>query len=240
MLYHAVHFVENCVFCSCPAVHPALSRPVTRSVTRSSSQRPSRPNWMQLSPEQMRIAYHPLKSTDVITDFLPFPFPHFLIYTFPFQLIKVVGLAATGKTETLIRFTEERPYMKFLVVTRNKSVPDQETTNQIPKQREAQNGTSTGARIRCWNTLKEGIGSAFHPNSIRRNQMLPKPSGIKKSDRETFALLTLRSFTGSDAERVSIAHTPCKQVFRERGVSYFFEEHINIYERLVSFFSFIM
>jgi len=82
---------------------------------------------------------------------------------------------------------------------------------------------------------KKKMGSDIYPATIINNNMLRGQLGMKKFQRESLVLQTLRRFMGSDAEHVTIAHAPTKKMVR--GVNGLVEEAISMDHRLVNFFS---
>lgn len=78
------------------------------------------------------------------------------------------------------------------------------------------------------------MGSDIYPATIINNNMLRGQLGMKKFQRESLVLQTLRRFMGSDAEHVTIAHTPTTKMVG--GVNGLVEESISMDHRLVNYF----
>lgn len=147
-------------------------------------------------------------------------------------MIKVVAFAGTGKTSTLVRFTEERPNMKFLILMFNKSVRD-EAENKFPKNVTCKTVHQLARKYVQSLYPKKRIGEDIYPSTILQNHMLPPRKGMRKFQRETLALETLRRFMASEDDHVTMKHAPTRKRERQRRDGSVKEVDLDDDERLV-------
>ena len=148
-------------------------------------------------------------------------------------MIKVVAFAGTGKTSTLVRFTEERPNMKFLILMFNKSVRD-EAEIKFPENVECRTVHTLALSYVRSMYPKKKIGDDIYPSTILHNHMLPPRKGMRRYQRETLALETLHRYMASKDDHVTMKHAPTRKRERQRKDGSVKEVDLGEDERLVN------
>ncbi|KAL3851875.1 hypothetical protein ACJMK2_015575 [Sinanodonta woodiana] len=148
---------------------------------------------IRLTHEQMRIVKHK---------------------TEPKEIIKIVAFAGTGKTTTLVRYTQHRPDKKFLLVVYNKSVCDYAKTkfpvNVTCKTGHALAYGDVGRRYTAAKKLWE-------PKISTLIEHMPKRKGDNLFIRAKFVLDTLHQFMASADPFITTAHVPTRRIDDKTG-----------------------
>ncbi|XP_064633360.1 F-box DNA helicase 1-like [Lineus longissimus] len=135
----------------------------------------------------------------------------------PGQIIKIVAFAGTGKTTTLVRYTQLRPSLRFLLVVFNKAVQIHAKT-QFPANVECRTSHSLAFRAfgRKYQAAKKLNTYALKVFSVAMN--LPKrEEGGNSFIRGKFALDTLQTFMASADDFVTSAHAPHEKMDEKVG-----------------------
>ncbi|KAK3101454.1 hypothetical protein FSP39_003705 [Pinctada imbricata] len=127
----------------------------------------------------------------------------------PGEIIKIVAFAGTGKTTTLVSYTQLRPNLKFLLVVYNKSVCEHAKT-KFPSNVTCKTGHGlafgyTGRRYMGAGKMK------FDLKVYTVSQLLPSRKGDNLFVRSKFVLNTLNNYFASDMNDVSTIHVPNEQ-----------------------------
>ncbi|XP_067683797.1 F-box DNA helicase 1-like isoform X2 [Haliotis asinina] len=149
---------------------------------------------VRLTHEQLRIVKHSPQNGDCV---------------------KIVAFAGTGKTTTLVRFTQLRPDKKFLLVVYNKSVREhaQKTFphNVTCKTGHALAFASVGRRYAARKKLR-------NLKVYDISQILPSRKGDNLFVRAKFVMETINNFCSSDNDNITSAHVPDSRTDDSGGV----------------------
>ncbi|XP_050414596.2 F-box DNA helicase 1 [Patella vulgata] len=123
------------------------------------------------------------------------------------EIIKIVAFAGTGKTTTLVRYTQLRPNLRFLLVVYNKSVCEHAKT-KFPSNVTIKTGHGlafgvTGRRYKAANKLNS-YGLKVYSVAME----LQNIKGENLYVRAKFVLETLNNFLSSSDKTVNIDHAP--------------------------------
>ncbi|KAK3581277.1 hypothetical protein CHS0354_033010 [Potamilus streckersoni] len=148
---------------------------------------------VRLTHEQMRIVKHK---------------------TEPEEIIKIVAFAGTGKTTTLVRYTQLRPDKNFLLVVYNKSVCDYAKT-KFPV-----NVTCKTGHALAYGDMGRRYAAAkklWEPKIRTLIEHMPKRKGDNLFVRAKFVLDTLRHFMASADLFITTAHVPTRRIDEKTG-----------------------
>ena len=127
----------------------------------------------------------------------------------PGEILKVMAFAGTGKTSTLVGYTEARPHMRFLYVAFNKSV-QLEAAEKFPKNVMARTSHALAFRTHG-HRHKDRLVPGFRANTVM------DVLGLDKFEDARFTIDTLYSYLISAAPKVSQWHIPFQaKAFYER------------------------
>lgn len=120
-----------------------------------------------------------------------------------------MAFAGSGKTTTLLRFTEKNPNTKFLLIVYNRAVSD-EAGGKFPN-----NVTCRTIHQLAYNHIissgfmkNKKTGNIF-PTSLVSSHILPSDRpGLRRYQREKLVLDTLNRFWGSADDTITLDHTP--------------------------------
>lgn len=125
-----------------------------------------------------------------------------------------MALAGSGKTTTLLRFTEKNPKLNFLLVVYNRAVADD------AKMKFPTNVTcKTVHELASHHLIRKNRGrfsnkrtgqSIFPLDLMEKNILRHDRRGIKRYQREQLVLDTLNRFWSSADECITVDHTPAK------------------------------
>ncbi len=128
----------------------------------------------------------------------------------PGQTLKIMAFAGTGKTSSLVAYTQARPGMRFLYVAFNKSV-QLEAAARFPSNVVAR--TSHALAFRTHGHLhKERLVPGFRANTVMQ------ALGLKRYEDARFTIETLANYLVSAASKVAGWHIP----YQARA---FYEQH---------------
>ncbi|XP_046561865.1 F-box DNA helicase 1-like [Haliotis rubra] len=149
---------------------------------------------VRLTHEQLRIVKHSPQNGDCV---------------------KIVAFAGTGKTTTLVRFTQLRPDKKFLLVVYNKSVREHAMKtfphNVTCKTGHALAFASVGRRYAARKKLR-------NLKVYDISQILPSRKGDNLFVRAKFVMETINNFCSSDNDNITSAHVPDSRTDDSGGV----------------------
>ncbi|KAJ8302398.1 hypothetical protein KUTeg_021385 [Tegillarca granosa] len=189
-LFYAIYLHENASLTSCGDMKSVVSgNSGQQSLYKYSKQSTT----MKLTHEQKRIIAHNPS---------------------PGEIIKIVAFAGTGKTTTLVRYTQLRPNMQFLLVVYNRSVCEYAKKIFPPNV-----------------TCKTGHGLAYRSTGLRYSQAgklrnlkipkvidaLPNRKGDSLFVRAKFVLDTLNTFLASDDSEIMGIHVPTEVMNEKNG-----------------------
>lgn len=185
-MYYALYLFENESVSTCGELAGVFSGQTgQQSLMKYSSARTN----VRLTHEQLRICNHNVM---------------------PGQLIKIVAFAGTGKTMTLVKYTQLRPNLKFLLVVYNKSVCE------LSKSKFPHNVTcKTGHALAFQVTGRRYAGAKQLWNNIRLTavtELIPRRKGLSLFVRAKFVLDTLKAFFASADPSITITHVPTEKV----------------------------
>ncbi|KAK6176078.1 hypothetical protein SNE40_014433 [Patella caerulea] len=123
------------------------------------------------------------------------------------EIIKIVAFAGTGKTTTLVRYTQLRPNLRFLLVVYNKSVCEHAKT-KFPSNVTIKTGHGlafgvTGRRYKAANKLNS-YGLKVYSVAME----LQNIKGENLYVRAKFVLETLNNFLSSSDKTINVDHAP--------------------------------
>ncbi|XP_061172285.1 F-box DNA helicase 1-like [Saccostrea echinata] len=178
-LFYALYLFENTSVSYCGDLRPAVRGGQQSIMTYSRAD-----TVVKLTHEQLRIVNHNV---------------------LPGEVIKIMAFAGTGKTSTLVRYTQLRPNIKFLLVVYNRSVCDHAKTI-FPKNVECQTGHSlafkaVGRKYKDANKLRDLSVYAI-------TQILPSRKGDNLFIRAKLVQDTLKTFFSSADQNISLEHVP--------------------------------
>ncbi|XP_048257505.1 F-box DNA helicase 1-like [Haliotis rufescens] len=129
--------------------------------------------------------------------------------------VKIVAFAGTGKTTTLVRFTQLRPDKKFLLVVYNKSVREH-AEKTFPRNVTCKTGhalafASVGRRYAARKKLR-------NLKVYEISQILPSRKGDNLFVRAKFVMETINNFCSSDNDNITSAHVPDTRTDDNGGV----------------------
>jgi F-box protein 18 (helicase) len=122
-----------------------------------------------------------------------------------------VAFAGSGKTTTLLRFTENNPKTRFLLIVYNRAVSD-EAGGKFPNNVKCRTIHQLAYRhIIATGLMKnKKLGNIF-PTSLVESHILQKDRrGLKRYQREKLVLDTLNRFWGSADDTITPDHAPTK------------------------------
>ncbi|KAI0230870.1 F-box DNA helicase 1 [Lamellibrachia satsuma] len=185
-MYYALYLFENESVSTCGELAGVFSE---RSGQQSLVKYSSSGTNVRLTHEQLRICNHNVQSG---------------------QLVKIIAFAGTGKTTTLIRYTQLRPNLKFLFVVYNKSVCE------LSKSKFPRNVTCKTGHALAFQTMGRRYASAKQLWSNVRltaiTDLIPKRKGLSLYVRAKFVLDTLKTFFASADQSITTAHVPTEKV----------------------------
>ncbi|KAM9846194.1 F-box DNA helicase 1 [Aulostomus maculatus] len=128
------------------------------------------------------------------------------------HVVKIIAFAGTGKTTTLIKYAEQRPYLRFLYVAFNRSVAE-EAFQRFPHNVDCKTIHSLAYKDIGWRyQRKQKLTSTLTPWSI--SSCLPEGrGGFLKAK---VVVSTLQSFMASNDPTISSIHVP-STYFSHRG-----------------------
>ncbi|ESO99456.1 hypothetical protein LOTGIDRAFT_113635 [Lottia gigantea] len=126
------------------------------------------------------------------------------------EVIKIVAFAGTGKTTTLVRYTQLRPNLKFLLVVYNKSVCEHAKT-KFPHNVTVKtgHGLAFGVTGRKYAAAKKLNSYGLKVYNVAMT--LPSRKGENLYVRAKFVLETLNNFLASADYTITVEHTPTFQ-----------------------------
>ncbi|XP_060062920.1 F-box DNA helicase 1-like [Ylistrum balloti] len=130
---------------------------------------------LRLTHEQMRVVNHNCQ---------------------PGELAKIVAFAGTGKTTTLVRYTQLRPNTKFLLLVFNKSVCDHAKT-KFPWNVDCKTGHALAFSKKGFRYKEAGKLRGSGPTVFSITQTIKKKKGDNLFVRAKFVLDTLNTFLSS-------------------------------------------
>ncbi|XP_052779694.1 F-box DNA helicase 1-like [Mya arenaria] len=131
----------------------------------------------------------------------------------PHEVIKIVAFAGTGKTTTLVRYTQFRPDKKFLLVVYNKSVRDYAKT-KFPHNVECRTGHSLAFGV-FGRRFAHKLGNL---KVYTLTQALQARKGINLYLQAKFVMTTLENYFASADEAISMEHVPSEQMDEKTGL----------------------
>ncbi|XP_052213566.1 F-box DNA helicase 1-like isoform X20 [Dreissena polymorpha] len=188
-LYYALYLYENASCSSAGDLQSIMGQ--NKGGQQSLMKYSSSSDSVRLTHEQMRIVKYMAR---------------------PEEVIKIVAFAGTGKTTTLVRYTQLRPGKKFLLVVYNKSVCDYAKT-KFPPNVECRTGHSLafGAVGRRY-TKKLGNLKVY-----TLTQTLRARKGENLFLQAKFVLSTLEAFFASADDHISVSHVPSTKLNEKTG-----------------------
>ncbi|XP_053378014.1 F-box DNA helicase 1-like [Mercenaria mercenaria] len=189
-LFYALYLFENASSSSCADLHSVMSenKGGQQSLVKYSSGTDS----VKLTHEQLRIVKH---------------------LAGPHEIIKIVAFAGTGKTTTLVRYTQLRPDKKFLLVVYNKSVCDYAKT-KFPRNVECRTGHSL-----AFQTFgRRYAHKLFQLKVYTLTQTLKARKGENLFLQAKFTMTTIENFLASDDTDIDIHHVPDTRFNEKTGI----------------------
>ncbi|XP_060587800.1 F-box DNA helicase 1-like, partial [Ruditapes philippinarum] len=195
-LFYALYLFENASSSSCADLHSIMSE--SKGGQQSLVKYSSGTDSVRLTHEQLRIVKYPAGK---------------------YEIIKIVAFAGTGKTTTLVRYTQLRPDKKFLLVVYNKSVCEYAKT-KFPRNVECRTGHSLafqsfGRRYRH---------KLFQLKVYTLTQTLQARKGENLFLQAKFTMTTIENFLASDDITIDIHHVPDTRFNEKTG----FKETIDL------------
>ncbi|OWF35307.1 F-box only protein 18 [Mizuhopecten yessoensis] len=141
---------------------------------------------MKLTHEQMRVVNHDCQ---------------------PEEIAKIVAFAGTGKTTTLVRYTQLRPHKRFLLVVFNKSVCDHAKT-KFPRNVDCRTGHALAFAKVGFRYKNAGKFRGNGPTVYSITQTIPNKKGDNLFVRAKFVLDTLNTYLSSADLVPSEDHVP--------------------------------
>lgn len=122
-----------------------------------------------------------------------------------------MAFAGSGKTTTLLRFTENNPETKFLLIVFNRAVSD-EAGGKFPKNVKCTTIHKLArSHIIATGLMKNKETGNIFPTSLVKSHILEKDRrGLKRYQREKLVLDTLNRFWGSADDTITPEHAPTK------------------------------
>ncbi|XP_041348939.1 F-box DNA helicase 1-like [Gigantopelta aegis] len=123
----------------------------------------------------------------------------------PGDVVKIVAFAGTGKTSTLVRYTQMRPDKRFLLLVYNKSVCDH------AKKMFPHNVTCKTGHGLAYGVMGTRYASKLNRGALKVydvTQILPLRKGDNMYVRAKFVIDTLNNFLVSDTFNISTVHVP--------------------------------
>ncbi|CAG0885657.1 unnamed protein product [Darwinula stevensoni] len=179
-LYYALHVIEN----SGGAMMSQVSSPnkgqqsLMRYGLSSSS--------MSLTHEQLRIVSHSLG---------------------PGQVIKIVALAGTGKTTTLLKFAQAHPHLSFLLVVYNKSAQEY-ASKLFPQNVRCSTAHSLAYRAEGFKYRHKLTGDLKAKDIVSNHALRQRENAGNMFRRAGIVLETIKKFMCATDEIITMAHVP--------------------------------
>ncbi|KAL4227091.1 F-box DNA helicase 1 [Mactra antiquata] len=193
-LLYALYLYENASSTSCADLQCISG---TKTGQQSLVQYSSGKSSVKLTHEQLRIVKH---------------------LAGPHEVIKIVAFAGTGKTTTLVRYTQLRPNQKFLLVVYNKSVCDYAKT-RFPKNVECRTGHSL-----AFQTFgRKYAHKLFALKVYTLTQALQLRKGQNLFLQAKFVMTTLESYFASDDDDIDTHHVPDSRFNEKTGLKEFID-----------------
>ena len=121
-----------------------------------------------------------------------------------------MAFAGSGKTTTLLRFTEKNPNTRFLLIVYNRAVSD-EASGKFPNNVKCRTIHQLAYRhIIANGFMKKKILGNIFPTSLLESNILRDRPGIRRYQREKLVIDTLNRFWGSADDTITLAHAPSK------------------------------
>ncbi|GBM02264.1 F-box DNA helicase 1 [Araneus ventricosus] len=127
----------------------------------------------------------------------------------PSQIIKIVALAGTGKTTTLIHFAQLYPQMKFLNVMFNKAVCE-EAKKRFPPNVTCRTAHSLAYTV-FGNRLRFKLASKVRPHDLVPYIEHHAGSNLPVHSYAKLVLSTIEKFLFSTEEEIDLVHVPSSQ-----------------------------
>lgn len=187
-LFYALYLFENTSSSSCSDLQSVMSESRgQQSLMKYSSGSES----VRLTHEQLRIVKHKAG---------------------PREVIKIVAFAGTGKTTTLVRYTQFRPDKKFLLIVYNKSVCDH-AKNKFPPNVECRTGHSLAFKM----VGRKYSHKLFNLKVYTLTQALKARKGENLFLQAKNVLTTLENFFASADEMIDMQHVPDMRIDDKTG-----------------------
>ncbi|PVD25065.1 hypothetical protein C0Q70_15563 [Pomacea canaliculata] len=139
----------------------------------------------------------------------------------PGDIVKIIAFAGTGKTTTLVRYSQMRPNLRFLLIVFNKSVCEHAQkcfpANVTCKTAHSLAYAAVGKRYQAAKKLNIGSLKVFYV-------AMSLPEQTEKSQKENYfvrgkmVLKTINNFCASSDEEISVYHTPETQMCETTGL----------------------
>ncbi|CAD5121989.1 DgyrCDS10442 [Dimorphilus gyrociliatus] len=120
-------------------------------------------------------------------------------------MAKIIAFAGTGKTTTLLRYTQLRPNLSFLLIVFNKGVAEHAKT-LFPKNVEVKTGHAIAYRHTGFRYAKKLTFGSIRVQDIL--DAVPARKGFSIFVRAKWISETLHAFFASDDERITTEHIP--------------------------------
>lgn len=194
-LFYALYLYENTSSHTAAELSSAFQHAAggQQSIMRYGNQNRS----VQLTHEQVQICRHNVQNCDTV---------------------KIVAFAGTGKTTTLVRYTQLRPNMKFLLVVYNKSVKLHAET-QFPKNVTCKTCHGLAFKpmgLKYQKAGKLNLGS-LKVNDVLQGHNLRPRKGESLFVQAKLILDTLNNFMASADDQLTIEHVPTERVDKDKG-----------------------
>lgn len=189
-LFYALYLFENASSSSCADLLSVMSE--SKGGQQSLVKYSSGTDSVRLTHEQLRIVKHKAG---------------------PHEIIKIVAFAGTGKTTTLVRYTQLRPDKKFLLVIYNKSVCDY-AKKHFPKNVECRTGHSL-----AFQTFGRRYAHKLYQLKVYTlTQELQARKGENLFLMAKFTMTTIENFLASDDTHIDIHHVPDTRFNEKTGL----------------------
>jgi len=184
IVFSAIHATENKTKVSPITVESLFDRRAVAPERREPLLRS--PRFSQMTYEQFKILNHELA---------------------PREVIKIIAFAGTGKTTTLISYTEVRERTRFLYIAYNKAI-----------QLDAAKRFPTNVVCKTIHSIAHGVTGALYQQNRKVGNVYPGNvfSGLKHMQgfntftRATYALRTVERFIASPDPHINMEHVPTR------------------------------
>lgn len=120
-----------------------------------------------------------------------------------------MAFAGSGKTTTLLRFTEKNPKVNFLLIVYNRAVAN-DASRKFPSNVKCKTVHQLAFRHIVNGPFGKRIFSNIYPTELVELKILHDRPGARRYQREKLVLDTLNHFWCSADECITVEHTPTK------------------------------